>query len=302
MKRRLLFHRDYRRFSGGHLKVFDYLRHAQDSCRFAPAVYLTPRSVSVEQLPSGAEPMASYDPASAHALFVAGLDWHALDAFHGIEDRVPVINLIQHVRHADSADPRSQFLSRRATRICVSEAVADAIQATGRCNGPIHVIPGGIDLTALTPLPTKAVEVFIAGLKQPTLATALAITLVASGVTVDCATAPLPRTAFLQRMGRARIAITLPGETEGLFLPALEAMALDCAVVCPDCIGNRDFCISSTTCLMPLPDLDALAAAATTLLADAQLSASLRAEASKAVVRHDLALERAAFLKILDGL
>jgi hypothetical protein len=29
MTKRILFHRDYEAFSGGHMKVFDYFRHTQ---------------------------------------------------------------------------------------------------------------------------------------------------------------------------------------------------------------------------------------------------------------------------------
>ena len=81
-----------------------------------------------------------YDPSSADVLFLAGMDWRALEAHPGIEERIPVINLIQHIRHSDPNQELYTFLSRRATRICVSQEVAKAITETGRCNGPVHSI------------------------------------------------------------------------------------------------------------------------------------------------------------------
>jgi glycosyltransferase involved in cell wall biosynthesis len=46
----------------------------------------------------------------------------------------------------------------------------------------------------------------------------------------------------LSLLGRAKVAVLLPCETEGCYLPALEAMAMGALVVCPDCVGNRTFC------------------------------------------------------------
>jgi glycosyltransferase involved in cell wall biosynthesis len=43
----------------------------------------------------------------------------------------------------------------------------------------------------------------------------------------------------------------LPHKTEGFYLPALEAMYLKTLLICPDCIGNRSFCIDAVTCFAP---------------------------------------------------
>jgi len=55
---------------------------------------------------------------------------------------------------------------------------------------------------------------------------------------------------------------------EGFCLPALEAMATGCAVVCTDAHGNRDFCEDERNCLMPHPDRASVAAALERALAD----------------------------------
>lgn len=43
----------------------------------------------------------------------------------------------------------------------------------------------------------------------------------------------------------------LPNQTEGFYLPALEALALGTVVLCPDAIGKRGFCRPGWNCLQP---------------------------------------------------
>ena len=125
----LLFHRDYHRLTGGHLKVRHYYSHAEHSARFRPRIFFTPGSVRGPENPwhgIAPPPLTSWRPSEAAALFIAGLDWEAVPD----PSPMPVINLIQGVRHADEGDPRRAFLARPAVRICVSDEVAAAIKST----------------------------------------------------------------------------------------------------------------------------------------------------------------------------
>jgi glycosyltransferase involved in cell wall biosynthesis len=298
----LLFRRDFHGLTGGHLKVWHYFRHALESRRFVPRVFLTPASERGPENPwcGDAEPaLGTWNPAAAAAVFVAGLDW--IDVPDPCP--APVINLVQGVRHATADDPRRRFLARRAVRICVSAEVADAIRGTGEVNGPVHVIPNALDLADLPPAPAdRDIDVVVAGLKNPALARGVARELVAAGLRVECLMAPLPRPEFLAKLGRARVAVTLPLECEGFFLPALEAMAMGCLVVCPDCVGNRGFCRDGETAFRPAATLDALVAAArAAVAADPAAARALRSAAAAEVERHGLDRERRAFLAILDG-
>ena len=301
-KKRILFHRDYRNFTGGHLKVFDYFNHAKSSDVFVPEIFFTPSSRPDHPWRDEGSIVRFYDPKCAECLFIAGADWNALRPFPDIESRIPVVNLIQHVRHANPDDPLHAFLSRRATRICVGPEVADAIERTGRCNGPIHIIPNGIDFSLLPKSRASRSGVFIAGVKRPHLASALYDRLRARAVGVECAIKMLDRAEFLQRVSSARIVVTLPHQTEGFFLPALEAMALGRAVICPDCIGNRSFCIDGETCLVPLPEPIEMEAAVMRLLSDPLLTESLSVAAATMSARFDLKRERADFLTILNDI
>jgi len=301
-QRVLLFHRDYRGFTGGHLKVRDYYSHAEHAAGFTPRIFFTPRSVRGPKNPwhgIAPAPLPSWRPAEADALFVAGLDWQAVPD----PSPAPVINLIQSVSHADEGDARRTFLSRRAVRICVSQEVADAICATGVVNGSVEVIPNGIDPGSVSPNRVRDVGVLIAGLKRPAFAVALAGLLMASGVRVELTLNRIPRPEFLARLSRADVVVALPCEREGFFLPAIEAMAAGAIVVCPDCVGNRSFCRDGITAFRPRYTLQAVTAA--TLAAVRQGSEDrerMRAEAAVEVRRHSLVAERRAFLRILEGL
>lgn len=299
----LLFRRDFRGLTGGHLKVRHYYAHAEQSSRFRPRVYFTPESIRGPDNPwHGVEPppLGGWQPSLAHVMFVAGMDWEAVPD----PSSVPVINLIQGVRHADPGDPRREFLSRPAIRICVSAEVAEAILATGLVRGPVHVIPNGIDCNELPqPRSNRDIAVLVAGAKNPVFAQAVTKRLVAAGVQVHCLLEPLPRPAFLEHLSQARVALTLPLDREGFFLPALEAMALGAVVVCPDCVGNRGFCRDGETAFRPGYRLDDVVAATIEAASMSEPAiAVMRANAAAEVQRHGLEAERLAFLRILDAM
>lgn len=298
----LLFHRDYRSFTGGHLKVYHYFLHTQESARFQPRIHFTPDSVRSPDNPWHAispPPLQDWRPAEATVLFLAGLDWQAVP----VPAPVPVINLIQHVRHADPGDARRAYLARPAIRVCVSQEVADAIGATGAVNGPVHVIPNGIDLESIPTAADRDIAVLVAGLKNPTLAAAVATRLREVGFNVMLVTAWLPRPQFLELLSRARVAVMLPNAYEGFYLPALEAMAAEAVVVCPDCVGNRGFCRDGETAFRPPYRLDDIVAAAIAASVQPERArCAMRRAATLESRRHGLTAERAAFLRILDGM
>lgn len=298
----LLFRRDFRGLTGGHLKVRHYFAHAEHSTRFRPRVYLTPESILGPGNPwHGIEPppLTVWQPARADVLFLAGMDWEA------VPDPSPaaVINLIQGVRHADLGDPRREFLSRPAIRICVSDEVAQAIQATGLVTGAVHVIPNGIDRHDLPrPSNNREIAVLVAGAKNPTFAQAVTKRLASAGLQAECLLGPLPRPGFLERLSRARVVLTLPLEREGFFLPALEAMAVGAVVVCPDCVGNRGFCRDGETAFRPCYRLDDVVDATVRAASMSEPAvAVMRAAAAAEVRQHGLEAERLAFLRILDA-
>lgn len=297
---RILFHRDFREYTGGHGKVWDYFNHAI-ALGWDARVYLTPDSLRDSSnpwlsMPERIEP--AWQPEKADLLFLGGMDWTALPAAFDT-GAVPVINLVQHVRHADPGVPLRRFLSRPAWRVCVSRAVADAIVATGEVAGAVRMIPAALNLPSMAPATGAARrEVFIGAFKNPELGQALQALLQGQGFAVRLSAGWLPRQDFLQELANAHTAVLLPHPTEGFFLPGLEAMALDCAVVMPHCEGNGEYAVDAFNCLMPTSTPQALSLAVAQLQ-DASLHARLRSAGMRTAARHTLAGEREAFAGML---
>lgn len=301
--KRVLFHRRFLGYSGGHGKVRDYVRHIDAHPGFSAETWLTPDSIAAENPweGTGLRRAEHWQPADADVLFLAGLDWQAVpDDCPGR----PVLNLLQGLGHADAGDARRAFLRRPAVRVCVSQAVADAVLATGGVNGPVHVIPAAHDLPVLADVPsrpTAAPRIVIAGGKAPDLAAAVCAALddVAGGV--ELLPAGLPRSGFLAHLAAADIAVLLPHDREGFFLPGLEAMALGAAVVMPDAGGNRQYLRSGINALVPARDAAALAAAVRQL-SDPARRRGIAAAGLATAADHTLESERAAFHALLDRL
>lgn len=302
MTRRLLFRRDFRGYYGGHGKVWDYYRHTSAHPGWEPRIHFTAESVDADnpwRMASAPGIVAGWDPDRSDALFLAGMDWMA---WPQDRDTTPVINLIQHVRHAQAGQDVHQFLGRRAIRICVSRAIADALADSGRVRGPVLVIDAALDLLPeLVDGQAGKAGIVIGALKHPGLGAELAAVLRARGMQATLLDVPLPRRAYLAAVAAADIAVLLPHATEGFYLPALEAMALGCATVVPDCVGNRAYLEPGVNALVPEYSLDAIAAAVERLRDDG-LKERLRGSGTATAARFGHARERQAFHAVLDDL
>ena len=304
--RTVLFHRKYRRFHGGHLKVWNYYNHVLTAPGWDARVHFDPDSSWDRTNPWANERdrvVTSLQDVRADALFVAGRDWQRLDRLGLLDRGLPILNLIQHVRHAEEWSIQSRYLARKAIRICVSQEVADAVEAADS-RGPTVVIPNGVDVPRGQEIAAdgRPVDLLIAGLKQPVLARRLAEQL-GRGRSVELFTEHVPREAFLAAMGRARVSLFLPNEEEGFYLPALEGMALGTLVVCPDCIGNRSFCLDGVNAFRPDYEAGAVAdAAETALTLPEDARAAFLATARKTAENHSLEAERNSFHRVLAQL
>lgn len=303
MKKLLLFHRDFLAFTGGHLKVWDYFNHVAASTGHEPRIAFSPESKWDETNPwlGSAARIAEWQPEKADLLFLAGTDWRALATADRAKFPKPIINLIQHPRHAEPGSELRGFLKHRAVRICVSGEVAEAINQTGEVSGPVFVIPNGIDLQAIPYSATaRKIDIFISGFKAPELAKEVEAALKDKLPDTLCLTDRLPRSEYLAHLSTAKIAVVLPRVREGFFLPALEAMACGAIAVCPDCVGNRGFCESEVNCFRPSYNRDAIVSATIAASGLTEVERTRMLERAQATVRqHSLETERASFLKIL---
>lgn len=298
--RQMLIWRDFRGYTGGHGKFHDYVTHLEAHPAWSAKVYLTPDSVRGPSNPFLRLPELAdvWEPNRADALLVGGVDWEALP--RSLDPRLPIVNLLQHVRHADAAAPMRRFLSRRAIRICNSAAVAEAVNATGEVNGPLCVIDSAVDTDLLAQAgraPCRA-DVFIDAAKQPELGRAVASHL--NGMRVHLHIERLPFPDYVRAMASSRIVLPLPDPTEGIYLPGLNAMAMGRALVQPDCVGSRVYVRDGENALVPPRDAETLAAAVRRLHNDPDMQVRFVAAGLRTAAGFNLARERAQFHHLLD--
>ncbi len=298
-----LFRRSFHRYQGGHGKMWDYFQHLIISNLYDPRVYFTPDSILDESNPWTSVPnriVAEWEPRRADLLFLGGLDWEHVPL--DMPGDVPILNLIQHVHHAESRDPRYKYLSRKAIRICVSTPVSAAISATGKLNGPVFTIPCGIDLSELdgsSRAEPSGGKVLIAALKAPALGRRLATSLRSEGLEVELLVDHLPRFEFIRRLGDAGIVVLLPDPTEGFYLPGLEAMALGKPVIMPDCVGNSQYARHGENCLLADPDG---IPTAIRLLRSGDIAGRIAAAGLATSKDYTLGRERQAFIEVLSSI
>lgn len=319
--RKVWFHRRYQGLTGGHLKHSHYFGHVVRMPGFAPRIAFTDAPSEDALLgerrrlwPGAFRCAARWQPKRGDLLFIAGTDWRYL-AEQGLDALLcPRINLVQGLGHAHPGSELHGYLTRRSIRICVSREVQDAIAATGRAEGPILTIPNGTDLAPADPAgrgfaaawAARPRAAAIVGCKRPHLAKTLAKCLAGMGIQCSAIAEFRPRAAFLELLAASQIAVCLPYEQEGFYLPALEALASGCLLVTQDCIGNRGFCRHEDNCLIAGASPESLAEAVKTAM---QLPAPVRMgmlrRAAATAIEHSLAAERRRFhalLKEIDQL
>lgn len=216
----------------------DYIHHTVASGLFTPSLYLTGRSEIQRNLFNdipGLKYAAQYSPGAADVVFLAGMDWQAYQPF--FDPQQVKINLIQGVRHGDENHPLFEFLQHRAVRLCVSDAVKDAIEPFA--NGPCFTIKMGHDIPKLSR--PKRYDLYILATKQPQLGKQLFEWATKIGLRVLLHDKATERELVYQAMAESVVVIPLPTKIEGFFLPGIEAMALADWAVVPDCIASREY-------------------------------------------------------------
>lgn len=234
---KISFYRHYAGYTGGHQKVRDYIQHFID-LGWQASLCLEGQSSTEPDLfnnIAGLDLEREYTPQDADIVFLAGMDWQQFLPL-GIKNK-HVVNLIQHVRHADPTQPLFDFLSQPATRICVSKSVHEAILP--HANGPVHTIPMGhkIDKKPVK----KRNDIYILANKQPNLGQQLTDYFLLHQYSVICHDRYVEKQAVLDAMASSRISITLPHQTEGFYLPGIEAMTLSDIAIVPDCIASIEY-------------------------------------------------------------
>jgi hypothetical protein len=305
-RKKVLFFRDFRRFTGGDLKVWDYFNHVRSSPGHEAYIRFTENSVWGDDNPWNAarEHVVRFGEAfRPDLLFLSGVDWRLIDRAERGESPVPIVNLVQHVLHACPDDKlgRYRFLPHKAIRICVSPEVTRALERTGRVRGPLFTIPDAVDLERLAAFrrADRDLDLLVIANKQPERGHRILDSL-DGAIRSEIVDTRSPHDLVLDLMGRAAVTVFVPNPKEGFYLPAIEGMALGTVVVCPDCIGNRSFCVDGDNCFRPAYDVESIVAAAREALADRGRREEMLGRAAQTASRHDIRGERSAFLEILE--
>lgn len=302
----IIFYRDFQEYTGGHQKVADYFQHVKATQEYNARISFsaaTRWNSSNPWFPEYQQKQVDYLPINYDYAFLAGVDWELYLSSPRPKNQ-PVINLIQHVRHADPAQPMHRFLVEKAVRICVSADVANAIQSTGKVNGPLFTIANGIEIPAIEPQ-KKKYDLLIFGPKNPKMAVELKNNLALQGIHMACILDWLPRQELLTLLASSRIAVMLPNETEGFYLPALESMRYSELTIVPDCVGNRSFCRNRENCLFPEYNSAALISAvkeAMEIIAQPAKLNTFKQQCESTLAYHSLERERDEFLKLMQQL
>lgn len=308
-KKQVFFYRDFIRFRGSHLKIWHYFNHLKNSSNYEPKIYLSERSLIDETNPWRNTPrLTSWKPAEADVLFLGGGDWKVViknDAFIKKQKNLPVINFIQGLNVLKPENIDSLYLNERAIRICVSKEIESVLNSINYINGPVFTIPNCLDYSDLPEpldLRYKDIDLLIVAIKQPILGEKLKNEYLSlSNKKTYLLSKYIPRFNFLNLVNRAKTTLYLPMELEGFYLAALEGMYLHTLVICPDCVGNRSFCIDGETCFLPLYNITAITEATSQALSISNQQRQDFIERAKfKVVTHSIQHESMQFLSIMN--
>lgn len=295
-KKRISFIRFYHGYTGGHQKVKDYITHFL-ALGWSPSLFLSNKALTNKSLFDDL-PKVAYQPEysveNADIVFLAGTDWNSYLPLQSNQKQV--INLVQHVRHGDPENPLFQFLKQPAIRLCVSEAVKQAIEP--HANGPCQVIKMGHRFEDIPHQPIR--DVYILANKQPELGLTISEWLESMGVSVLVHANTQEHIDVIKAMSSSRVTVALPHHTEGFYLPGIEAMHYSLMAVIPNCIANKEYFNKYANILMPDYDLRSIKKALLQSLSYSKTNVLIRNWVGKQIVkRYTLDNERAELSKCL---
>ncbi|WPB57542.1 glycosyltransferase [Xylophilus sp. GOD-11R] len=289
---RVTFIRNFRRPTGGNIKFRDYFLHAACDPTFDSRIWFTPGSrhaqSSIWSARDFGRVLENLADRPHDLICVNGKDWKYLPEALG---STRVLHFVQHAGYLDDPFLR-KCLDRPAFRVCTNAFLADQIRPFA--NGPVEILPIGLhDSLHEPPIPKIKGSVMILGIKQPSFAKKLAESLCETGIESTVVGLDwIDHDRLIEHMRTAEIFVGLPAASEGCYLPALEAMASACTVICADAGGTRGHCIDGVTCLQPPAlDLQGHVAAVRRAMSDDDLCRRLRINSLAMAAGHCLAQE-----------
>ena len=255
---------------GGNVKILHYLSHAR-SLGLRVGLWVTEDNDPVDWSPQPVSDVHIRTPKTLDdwdtIFFTWAPDWPKIAeriSYHLPDQRI--VHIIQHVRHANPNFLNGYALhllqTKTFSRICVSPEVSEAISPYMADDALMKTIPNVVDTRLFHPTapwitPSRPLKVLYANWKN-TFGNRIRDRWRSSGtlhdVTFESIDQLVSQQALANQMRTADIFIGTPNRTEGFYLAPLEAMASEVAVICPNVVGNRSFCLPGVTCLMPTYD------------------------------------------------
>ncbi len=265
--RSMLFVMPTSKIGGGNVKIIHYLSHAR-SLGLRVGLWVTQDSDPVDWPPQAISDIHIKTPTTLEdwdtIFFTWAPDWPQI--YQRLSRPVPeqyIIHIIQHIRHINPDFINGYALhllqTKSFSRICVSPEVSEAIIPYIRSSTILKTIPNVIDTRIFhkkkywSP-PSRPLKVLYANWKNTfgnQIRDHWQSTYKTKTITFESIDSPLSQQEFARQMRTSDIFIGTPNATEGFYLAPLEAMASEVAVICPDVVGNRSFCLKDITCLMP---------------------------------------------------
>ncbi|MBQ27459.1 MAG: hypothetical protein CMH81_04875 [Nitrospiraceae bacterium] len=255
---------------GGNVKIIHYLSHAR-SLGLRVGLWVTQDNDPINWSPQSVADIHIRTPETLKEwdtiFFTWAPDWPKIsERLTSPLSEQHIIHIIQHIRHINPDFLNGYALhllqTKAFSRICVSPEVAETITPYVKNTALMKTIPNVIDTRLFHPTfrwitPSRPLKVLYANWKTTfgnRIRDYWQSTHARDTIIFESIDHPLSQQAFAHRMRAADIFIGTPNKTEGFYLAPLEAMASAVAVICPDVIGNRSFCLRNVTCLMPVYD------------------------------------------------
>lgn len=219
---------------------------------------------------------------------------------------VPRLLLVQDFRHRFDRDAAARLRAAADTRfVCVSTAVATSLDELGLGASTTTIVPGldpAVTSIRAAPLRSRGDTVTILANKAPDRGRRIARRLLLDGIRTRVIERARPRADLLSAIAESPVLVCLPYDHEGFYLPALEAMWCGTPVVCPDAVGNREYCVPGWNCLQPgFHDLAGHAGAVRELLRQPELAEELADRGRRTASLFGWARERARLLEVVLG-
>ncbi len=251
-------------FRGAHYKTLDYYNHIKSFFDYEAVIAFDVDSQWGPDIPwfhkFKSMPTLESIGLTPDILFLnSGKDWIKYQAAKQIPEGIPIISPVNHFRALNPSHKSYSLLSKKATRLCPSPELFNAVSKHQLTQGKTVYLPNAVEKVHQDNKQwhEKTTEILIVGIKNPEMAVKLAKTL-SNDFKLKVVDRWMCKYDFQETLNNSQITIHLPKEIEAHYIPAIESMLYGSIVIIPDCVGNRSYAKHMDTCVMAEYNLESL--------------------------------------------